>query len=78
MFDVVMGEHDYTDIGGTTIVRRGVKRIVMHPDWNPRFYDFDYALLELKEDLDFCAHKHIRPICYPRGTPGPGHPVRFF
>jgi Trypsin len=39
------------------------KRIIIHPDWNPRVhsYDADLAILELEERIQFT--EYIKPIC---------------
>ncbi|MDM8552622.1 trypsin-like serine protease [Desulfobacterales bacterium HSG2] len=46
-FDVVLNAHDLKNDTGERI---GVKRIIVHPTYDPRKYDWDIALLELEED----------------------------
>uniref|UniRef100_A0A8C8H9Q1 C3/C5 convertase n=1 Tax=Oncorhynchus tshawytscha TaxID=74940 RepID=A0A8C8H9Q1_ONCTS len=53
-------------------VIKGASRIILHPDYNingkkndgiNEFYDYDVALIKLKNDVDVSIH--IRPICIP-------------
>jgi hypothetical protein len=44
-------------------VKLGVRRVVLHPRYNPTILDFDVALLELARPLVF--DKYIQPICLP-------------
>lgn len=48
------------------VQRSSVKRIVSHPDYNPMTYDYDIALLELKEPLGLT--NTIQPICLPSSS----------
>ncbi|XP_074510127.1 suppressor of tumorigenicity 14 protein homolog [Sebastes fasciatus] len=43
-----------------------VKRIITHPDYNSMTYDYDIALLELSEPLEFT--NTIQPICLPASS----------
>ncbi|TNN02445.1 hypothetical protein fugu_009932 [Takifugu bimaculatus] len=45
------------------VEQRSVKRIISHPDYNQMTYDYDVALLELSEPLEFT--NTIQPICLP-------------
>ncbi|XP_057689681.1 suppressor of tumorigenicity 14 protein homolog [Corythoichthys intestinalis] len=45
------------------VQRRPVKRIISHPDYNQMTFDYDIALLELSEPLEFS--NTIQPICLP-------------
>ena len=45
--------------------RMNVEKIENHPDYNEDTTNNDFALIKLKEAVDFCAHPHIRPICLP-------------
>uniref|UniRef100_A0A8C4EZX1 ST14 transmembrane serine protease matriptase n=1 Tax=Dicentrarchus labrax TaxID=13489 RepID=A0A8C4EZX1_DICLA len=47
-------------------VRRPVKRIISHPDYNQMTFDYDIALLELSEPLEFT--NTIQPICLPSSS----------
>lgn len=46
-----------------TVQRSSVKTIITHPDYNPMTYDYDIALLELSQPLEFT--NTIHPICLP-------------
>lgn len=48
------------------VQRRGLKRIVSHPDYNQMTFDYDIALLELSEPLEFT--NTIQPICLPASS----------
>lgn len=48
------------------VQRRPLKRIISHPDYNQMTFDYDIALLELKEPLEFT--NTIQPICLPAST----------
>ncbi|KAK5862469.1 hypothetical protein PBY51_017862 [Eleginops maclovinus] len=45
------------------VERRPVKKIITHPDYNQMTFDYDIALLELSEPLEFT--NTIQPICLP-------------
>lgn len=45
------------------VQRRALKRIISHPDYNQMTFDYDIALLELSEPLEFT--NTIQPICLP-------------
>lgn len=47
-------------------VRRNVRRIFAHQDYNPMTYDNDIALMEL--DTDVTLNQNIWPICLPSPT----------
>lgn len=66
--EVLLGEHDFSSADETTVVRKGVSRIINHGNYNDRTLDYDYALLELDSAIDFAANSHIRPICLPEGS----------
>ena len=53
-----------------------VCRIHVHPDFDLWFLSSDFALLELEGPVDFGAHRHVRPICYPTQRPRSGDAVR--
>lgn len=48
------------------VQRRAVKRIISHPDYNQMTFDYDIALLELSEPLEFS--NTIQPICLPSSS----------
>ena len=55
------GMQDQAKQGGVEM--RALKTIVSHPDYNPMTYDYDIALLELTEPLQFS--NTINPVCLP-------------
>lgn len=57
-----LGTVSLTGIGGSP-VKMGLKRTVLHPQYNPSILDFDVAILELSGRLVF--NKYIQPICLP-------------
>ncbi|KAM5230553.1 transmembrane protease serine 9 isoform 11-T18 [Hipposideros larvatus] len=57
-----LGTVSLTGIGGSP-VKMGLKRAVLHPQYNPSILDFDVAVLELARPLVF--NKYIQPICLP-------------
>ncbi|XP_058502999.1 suppressor of tumorigenicity 14 protein homolog isoform X2 [Solea solea] len=48
------------------VQRRSLKRIISHPDYNQMTFDYDIALLELSEPLQFT--NTIQPICLPASS----------
>nr|XP_020493044.1 suppressor of tumorigenicity 14 protein homolog [Labrus bergylta] len=57
-----------------SVQHRKLKRIISHPDYNQMTFDYDIALLELSQPLEFT--NTIQPIClpssshvFPAGTP---------
>ena len=63
---VVLGEHDTFDDNESDRLIARVDKIIEHPDYA---YDpvpvKDFAMLRLKEPVNFDAYPHIRPICLP-------------
>ncbi|ELK37499.1 Transmembrane protease serine 9 [Myotis davidii] len=57
-----LGTASLTGIGGSP-VKMGLKRTVLHPQYNPSILDFDVAILELSGPLVF--NKYIQPVCLP-------------
>jgi len=60
---VTVGAHNLSlshEIGKQTIA---VRKIISHPDWNPKIpsFDADIALLELDEKITFSGY--VQPIC---------------
>lgn len=49
-----------------SVIQRSVKRIISHPDYNQMTNDYDIALLELSEPLEFT--NTIQPICLPESS----------
>lgn len=48
------------------VQRRSIRRIIPHPDYNQMTFDYDIALLELSEPLEFT--NTIQPICLPSSS----------
>ncbi|GLD63533.1 suppressor of tumorigenicity 14 protein homolog [Lates japonicus] len=48
------------------VQRRPLNRIISHPDYNQMTFDYDIALLELSEPLEFT--NTIQPICLPSSS----------
>ncbi|XP_069393413.1 suppressor of tumorigenicity 14 protein homolog [Paralichthys olivaceus] len=48
------------------VQRRPLKKIISHPDYNTMTYDYDIALLELSEPLQFT--NTLQPICLPSSS----------
>ncbi|XP_074207295.1 transmembrane protease serine 9 isoform X3 [Camelus bactrianus] len=57
-----LGTTSLSGIGGSP-VKVGLKRAVLHPQYNPSILDFDVAVLELARPLVF--NKHVQPVCLP-------------
>ncbi|XP_066199160.1 transmembrane protease serine 9 [Saccopteryx leptura] len=57
-----LGTVSLMGIGGSP-VKMGIKRTVLHPQYNPSILDFDVAVLELSGSLVF--NKYIQPVCLP-------------
>lgn len=57
-----LGTVSLLGVGGSP-VKLGLRRVVLHPRYNPGILDFDVALLELAQPLVF--NKYIQPVCLP-------------
>ncbi|XP_059108082.1 transmembrane protease serine 9 isoform X1 [Peromyscus eremicus] len=57
-----LGTVSLLGVGGSPI-KLGLRRVLLHPRYNPGILDFDVALLELARPLVF--NKYIQPICLP-------------
>ncbi|KAM7327878.1 hypothetical protein ACRRTK_014245 [Alexandromys fortis] len=57
-----LGTTSLLGVGGSP-VKLGLRRVALHPRYNPGILDFDVALLELARPLVF--NKYIQPICLP-------------
>jgi len=62
--EVSLGEHDYTSSVETKSILMDVAKIIIHGEYVPESF-YDFALLKLKNEIDFILHPHIRPICLP-------------
>ncbi|XP_076977350.1 transmembrane protease serine 9 [Tamandua tetradactyla] len=57
-----LGTASLAGVGGSP-VKVALRRVVLHPLFNPGSLDFDLAVLELAEPLRF--NKYIQPVCLP-------------
>lgn len=57
-----LGTASLSGIGGSP-VKVGLRRVVLHPQYNPSILDFDVAVLELAKPLVF--NKYVQPVCLP-------------
>ncbi|XP_054980680.1 transmembrane protease serine 9 [Sorex araneus] len=57
-----VGTASLAGIGGSP-VKLGLRRLVLHPQYNPANLDFDVAVLELARPLRF--NKFVQPVCLP-------------
>ncbi|XP_026189279.1 suppressor of tumorigenicity 14 protein homolog isoform X2 [Mastacembelus armatus] len=64
-WQALLGLHVQGQINEWT-VRRNIKRIIAHQDYNPHTYDNDIAVMEL--DTEVPLNQNIWPICLPSPT----------
>lgn len=57
-----LGSASLLGVGGSP-VKVALRRVVPHPQYDPRLLDFDLALLELVRPLAF--NPHVQPVCLP-------------
>lgn len=57
-----LGTASLLGVGGSP-VKLGLRKVALHPRYNPGILDFDVALLELTRPLVF--NKYIQPVCLP-------------
>lgn len=62
---VLLGEHDKTTISESNMLRMDISEIIAHGSYDSGPTDYDFALLKMKDPVNFVAHPHIRPICLP-------------
>ncbi|KAK3859358.1 hypothetical protein Pcinc_034524 [Petrolisthes cinctipes] len=68
---VGVGDHDmYQTSDNLSGVTRlvDVEKVIIHGNYNPKGYDYDMALLQLKETLDFTKHKAVQSVCLPKSS----------
>ncbi|KAF7277792.1 hypothetical protein GWI33_009210 [Rhynchophorus ferrugineus] len=59
-----VGEYDFSSVQEAyPYVERSVTRKVVHPKYNFSTYEYDLALVQLEQELEFALH--ILPICLP-------------
>ncbi|XP_008316134.1 suppressor of tumorigenicity 14 protein homolog [Cynoglossus semilaevis] len=64
-WEALLGLHVQSQTNEWT-VRRSIKRIIAHQDYNPLTYDNDIALMELSQEV--VLNQNIWPICLPSST----------
>ncbi|XP_062040855.1 LOW QUALITY PROTEIN: transmembrane protease serine 9-like [Lepus europaeus] len=60
-----LGTASLLDVGGSP-VKVGLRRVLLHPQYDASVLDFDLAVLELARPLVF--NEHIQPVCLPPAT----------
>ena len=66
MFEVILGDIDWTTRKETHELRRFVTEIHVHPKFGQSAtFDHDYAILKLHTAIEFHLHDNIRPVCLP-------------
>ncbi|XP_023207560.1 suppressor of tumorigenicity 14 protein-like [Xiphophorus maculatus] len=61
-WEVYLGLHDQRKID-KFVVKRKLKQIIPHPNYNPNTFDNDIALMELDTPIEYSDY--IQPICLP-------------
>ncbi|XP_063889778.1 trypsin-1-like isoform X1 [Scylla paramamosain] len=65
---VGVADHDMysttDDVPGVTDLK-SVEQIIIHSGYGSNGYDYDIALLKLKETLDLSQYEQLRPVCLP-------------
>ena len=65
LVSVRLGEHEIgSETDGASPIDLAVRSKTLHPDYNPRNFDNDVAILTLNETVTF-TEKVISPICMP-------------
>lgn len=64
-WEALLGLHVQSQVNEWT-VRRNIKRIIAHQDYNPMTYNNDIALMELDNEVKL--NQNIWPICLPSPT----------
>lgn len=63
MWTAFLGLHDQSKRSAAGVQERKLKQIISHPSFNDFTYDYDIALLELEQPVEYSAT--VRPICLP-------------
>jgi len=69
-YQIILGEHDVQDGQEADSMTIGVEKIILHNRYNSKTFNFDFALMKLKKNIDFKKHPHVRPICLPSADAG--------
>ncbi|XP_048836939.1 ST14 transmembrane serine protease matriptase a [Brienomyrus brachyistius] len=62
-WEVYLGLHDQNVKDIQRVVRKLLKNVIQHPNYNPYTYDFDIALMQLDSPVTFS--QYIMPVCLP-------------
>ena len=64
---VKLGAHDLSTTEESLVIMK-ISKIIMHPQKKKEESGWDFALLELSQDIEFVKHPKIRPVCLPENT----------
>ncbi|KAG7160263.1 trypsin-1-like [Homarus americanus] len=66
---VGVGDHDMSsgsdDVSGVTKLV-AVKKVIIHASYDPKQYDYDIAVLLLREPLNLSSHEEVGAVCLPQ------------
>lgn len=63
MWTAFLGLHDQSKRSASGVQKRSLKRVITHPSFNDFTFDYDIALLELEQPVEYSST--VRPICLP-------------
>jgi len=63
--EILAGEHKQGTSDESDMKRLKISRIVRHWKYDKRTTDYDFALIRLKDPINFADNPHIRPVCLP-------------
>lgn len=66
MWTAFLGLHDQSQRSASGVQERKLKRIISHPFFNDFTYDYDIAVLELEQPVEYSST--VRPICLPAAS----------
>lgn len=66
MWTAFLGLHDQSKRSASGVQERKLKRIISHPFFNDFTYDYDIAVLELEQPVEYSST--VRPICLPAAS----------
>jgi len=69
-YKLVLGEHQIGTSDDTESYSMLVEKVIVHGSYNEKTLNNDYALLKLKDTIDFTKFEHIRPVCLPSSDAG--------
>ena len=67
---MILGNHKLLPFNEESEVFRPISKIIVHQNFSilPLAADFDFALIELMEEINFLEYNYIRPICLPKDS----------